>query len=130
MNSSASGGGSPPVVGTAAVGAGASAGVAPNIVFDLATAYPPATSPTYRYFRFTNTDVATSGIKIGEMVVGTLTTLSRGLQMPLQRHTDWGVSYVQGKKGPRYLHDRRTTERAWGAKLRVRSSEFTTFRNV
>lgn len=129
MNSSNSWG-APPVDMTVDVGTWTDDGFAPHILFDLKTAYPVAGDRTYRYLRFTNDDVATSPISIGEMVVGALSTLTRGMQLPLTRITAWGAGYVAAKRGPRYIHDRRTRERAWSARLSVISSEWSTFRNL
>lgn len=106
-------------------------GFAPNIVFDIAAAQPTIGSRTLRYLHFTNVDASTGSIQMGELVVGgVVQDISAGMTVPLLKSSEWGVSFVEGKKGPRYVHDRRTRDRRWSARLFVYAAYFTAFREA
>jgi hypothetical protein len=106
-------------------------GFAPHLVFDVAAAYPSIATRTLSYLHVTNVTANTNAILIGEIAVGgVLQNLMSGMLIPLHVSTEWGVTYAQGKKGPRYVHDRRTRARAWSAQLSLQPGYWDAFRNV
>jgi len=130
LNSSASWGG-PPVSVDVDVPTWTADGFAPNVVFDIAASYPIVGNRTYRYIRFTNVDAGVAPVQIGQLVVGgTVNDILSGMTIPLTRSTEWGISFAEGKKGPRYVHDRRTRMRTWSARLFIGSDQWTTFREI
>jgi hypothetical protein len=116
---------------TVDVGPWSDDGFAPHVCFDVVAAYPVEGNRTFRYLRILNIDPNDVPVAIGEIVVGgVLQLLTRGMQLALSAGTMWGISYVEGKKGPRYVHDRRTRARTWWALVSMQSSDWTAFRNV
>lgn len=93
---------------------------APHVFFHIAAAHSLSLR-TKRYIRFTNTDANNVNIQIGEIVpLVTLSDLaSAGLliEPTPQAPLTYGRSLAEGKKGPQYMHDRRTRDRRWSGQL-------------
>ncbi len=89
-----------------------------HLCFYVAGEKPTVSDRTRRYLRITNVDEYISPIKIGEIVVITqLDQLDLGVQPEVQRNLTYGRSKVEAKRGPEYIHDRRTRERRWTGSL-------------
>lgn len=85
-----------------------------HLCFYVAGEEPTEASRTRQYLRITNVDANGAPIKIGEIVVLTqVDEVDLGVQPELQRALTYGRSVVEAKKGPQYIHDRRTRDRRW-----------------
>lgn len=86
---------------------------APHVYFNLAANYG-VSGRTKRYVRFSNTDANTSPIQIGELLpLIEVEALTRGVRVAPIKSNTYGRSVAAGKKGPVYVHDRRTRDRRW-----------------
>lgn len=85
---------------------------APHLFFDFRS-YPEATR-TRQWVRLTNVDANDDAVKVGEIIpVIAISGLSRGVRALPSAPQSYGRSLAEGKKGPKYVHDRRTRERRW-----------------
>jgi hypothetical protein len=97
---------------------------APHVFFNIKAAVPVEANRTRRYLRFTNTDANTAPIQIGELLpLGVVQSTTNGVLMALTKATNFGRSFATGKKGPVYIHDRRTRNRQWTGTLLPHSGD-------
>jgi len=86
---------------------------APHLYFDVAAEAPLVGDRTRQYLFLDNTDPNTVPVQIGELVTaGEVETFSGMLVEPTTPLT-YGRSVVSGKKGPQFIHDRRSRDRQW-----------------
>jgi hypothetical protein len=86
---------------------------APHLYFDVAAAVPSIPTRTVPTIDLVTLTANGAPIQIGELVVaGEVDTFS-GILVDAKRSTKYGRTLVAGKKGPEYIHDRRTRDRQW-----------------
>jgi len=97
---------------------------APHIFFNIKAAVPVIGDRTKRYIRVTNTDANNAPIQIGELLtLEEIKSTTNGVLMALTKNITYGRSMASGKKGPVYIHDRRTRDRRWDGMLLPHSGD-------
>lgn len=100
---------------------------APHLYFNVAAAYPVVGDRTRQYFFLDASDEYGRPIQIGELlVVGQLDELELGMTPSLHRTREFGRSLAEGKKGPQYIHDRRTRDRRWQGRTALDETDIAT----
>ena len=101
---------------------------APHLYFDFAAEEPVIASRTASTITLTNDDVNDAPVKIGELVVaGQVDTLIRGVHINVSTPLTYGRSGLSGKKGPEYIHDRRSRDRSWVGEIIMDATDKVTF---
>ena len=86
---------------------------APHLYFDLATAAPVVANRTRRYLDLSLVAPNDVPVAIGELVVAGIVDTFSGMLLDAKPRLGFGRTVVEGKKGPQYIHDRRTRDRLW-----------------
>lgn len=111
VNATDSWGGAIDITVTATVGAWLGR-FAPHVYFNVEAAADLATR-TKRYLFLDNTVANDVPVKIGEIVVAGVVDEFSGVLVDVKPSLTYGRSKVAAKKGPEYIHDRRTRDRDW-----------------
>jgi hypothetical protein len=86
---------------------------APHLYFDTATAAPVVGDRTRRHLELATVGPSDAPVAIGELVVAGQIDSFSGILVDAKPRLAFGRTLVEGKKGPQYVHDRRTRDRAW-----------------
>jgi hypothetical protein len=84
-----------------------------HLYFDLAAALPLEADRTRQYLRLDNTSPNPTPVAIGELVTAGQVETFSGILVDAKAGLTFGRTLVDGKKGPQYIHDRRTRDRLW-----------------
>lgn len=86
---------------------------ADHVYLNFAAAAPVVGDRTRRYLQLVTVAPNDAPVAVGELVVaGTVDTFS-GILIDARPALTFGRTLVEGKKGPQYIHDRRTRDRVW-----------------
>ena len=86
---------------------------AEHLYFDLATAAPLVATRTRRYLELATLAPNDVPVAIGELVTAGIVDTFSGILVDAKPRLAFGRTLVEGKKGPQYIHDRRTRDRVW-----------------
>jgi len=84
-----------------------------HVYFDVAAAVPVVADRTRQYVRIDTLDPNDAPIAIGELVTAGIVDTFSGILIDAKPAITFGRTLVEGKKGPQYIHDRRTRDRSW-----------------
>lgn len=86
---------------------------ASHLYANVAAAVPVVADRTHRYIRIENLTPNTAPVQIGEILVASVIDTFSGILIDAKPAITFGRTLVAGKKGPEYIHDRRTRDRVW-----------------
>ena len=96
---------------------------APHLYFNFADAEPVIADRTRRYIGLANTTPNPSPVQIGELVVAGIVETFSGILVDAKPVLTFGRTLVEGKKGPQFIHDRRTRDRVWNGAAILESAD-------
>jgi hypothetical protein len=99
-----------------------------HLYFDVAGARPLEADRTRRYLRLDTMGPSDQPVAIGELVTAGQVETFSGLLVDAKPAITFGRTLVEGKKGPQYIHDRRTRDRSWaGAAILEHAADVAAF---
>jgi hypothetical protein len=84
-----------------------------HLYANVAAALPNVADRTKQYVRVDLLTPNTAPVQVGEIVVASVIDTFSGILVDAKPSLAFGRTLVEGKKGPQYIHDRRTRDRLW-----------------